>query len=179
MAAVEGLGTRISVVGSSGAGKSMFAAALAARLGLRHVELDSIYHQPGWQALSTGAFLHRTRQALGAGAWVVDGNYSAIVDAVVWPRAETVVWLDYPFSVVAWRVIARTIRRSRTGEFICNGNVETLVGLWKRDGVVRWALEGHTRRRARYQAAAGDPRWSHLQFVRLASPADAEALLAS
>jgi len=42
---------RVSVVGVSGSGKTTVARALAARLGVPHVELDAIYHQPGWTGL--------------------------------------------------------------------------------------------------------------------------------
>jgi adenylate kinase family enzyme len=174
---VDEIGTRISVVGNAGSGKSTFAAALADRLGLRHIELDSIYHQPGWQPLSQGAFCHRVRQALGPGDWVVDGNYRSLLGSVVWDRAETVVCLDYPLPVVARRIIARTARRARTGEPICNGNVETWSNLWARTGIVRWALSRNGIYRARYQAAAADPRWQHLRFVFLTSPAQAQAWL--
>jgi adenylate kinase family enzyme len=174
-----GLGTRISVVGNSGTGKTTMAAALAATLGLKHVELDAIYHQPGWQALSTGAFRHRTRQALGGDGWVVDGNYRSVLGDVVWARADTVVWLDFPLSVALPRIAARTARRARTGELICNGNVETWANFWRRGGIVRWALTAHAKYRRRYHQAATDPHWAHLRFVRLQSPAQAAALLAS
>ena len=42
---------RVSVVGNSGSGKSTLAAALAAHLDAPWIELDSIYHQPGWNPL--------------------------------------------------------------------------------------------------------------------------------
>lgn len=173
------LGRRISVVGNSGSGKSMFAVALADALGLRRIELDGIFHQPGWAHLSTGAFRHAVRQALGAGDWVVDGNYRIAVPSVVWPAAETVVWLDYSRRVVVSRMVRRTVVRSRTGESICNGNVETLSTLWRRSGVLRWSVQQHRRYKRRYGDAMADPAWSHLRFVRLRSPAEADAFLAT
>jgi gluconate kinase len=42
---------RVSVVGTSGAGKSTVAAALAALLGASFVELDSVHHQADWTPL--------------------------------------------------------------------------------------------------------------------------------
>jgi adenylate kinase family enzyme len=41
---------RVSVVGNSGSGKTTVARAISDRLGLPHLELDGIYHQPGWSA---------------------------------------------------------------------------------------------------------------------------------
>ena len=173
------MGRRISVVGNSGSGKSRFAAALADRLGLRLIELDGIFHQPGWSHLSIGGFRHRVRQEMGAGDWVVDGNYRHVVPSVVWPAADTVVWLDYSRPVVMSRMVRRTVVRARTGESICNGNVETISNLWRRDGVMRWSIKQHARYNHRYGTAQRDPAWSHLRFVRLTSPAQAEALLRS
>jgi len=124
MAALPGvaeIGTRVSVVGNAGSGKSTFAAALAERLGLRHVELDAIFHQPGWTSLSAGAFRHRVRQAMGPGDWVVDGNYRTLLQSVVWDRADTVVFLDFPLSVIAPRIVWRTARRARTANGGCGG----------------------------------------------------------
>ena len=69
--------------------------ALAAALGARHVELDSIYHQPDWTPLADEEFRARVDEATGDGRWVVDGNYSAVRE-VVWNRADTVVWFDLP-----------------------------------------------------------------------------------
>ena len=41
-------------------------------------------------------------------AWVIDGNYSEARD-IVWPRATAIVWLDYSWRVIAWRLLTRTI----------------------------------------------------------------------
>ncbi len=54
----------MSVVGSAGAGKTTFARALAARLGLAHVELDAIFHGPGWAPAEPEDFRRRVAAAL-------------------------------------------------------------------------------------------------------------------
>ena len=54
---------RVSVVGNSGSGKSTLAAALAAHLDVPWIELDSIYHQPGWNPLPAPDFKYRVRYA--------------------------------------------------------------------------------------------------------------------
>ena len=47
---------RVSVVGNSGSGKSTLAKKLAAVLGVPHLELDSVFHQPGWEPLPLEEF---------------------------------------------------------------------------------------------------------------------------
>jgi len=50
---------RISIVGSSGSGKTTVGRALAVRLALPYVELDEIFHQPGWVDLPLDEFRGR------------------------------------------------------------------------------------------------------------------------
>lgn len=64
---------RISVVGTSGAGKFTFAGGLAERLGVPIVELDAIFHQPDWTPLDDDEFTRRVAAPTGGDGWVVDG----------------------------------------------------------------------------------------------------------
>jgi adenylate kinase family enzyme len=101
---------RVSVVGNSGSGKSTVAAALALRLGVPHVELDAFKHQRDWVELPTDEFAARVRLAIAADGWVVDGNYSTVRDEV-WQRADTVIWVDPPRTVLMGQIITRTLGR--------------------------------------------------------------------
>src|SRR5262245_1969370 len=73
---------RVSVVGCSGAGKSTIAAALAARLGVVHLELDSLYHQAGWTQLEPEEFCRRAGEVTAQEGWVIDGNYGGVRDSL-------------------------------------------------------------------------------------------------
>jgi adenylate kinase family enzyme len=114
---------RISVVGNSGSGKTTLARSLAGVLGLPHLELDAVFHQPGWQPLDRSIFRARVDEFTLARGWVVDGNYSAVRD-IVWSRADTVIWLDLPRWRVMRQVVGRTLRRVATGAELWNGNRE-------------------------------------------------------
>lgn len=165
---------RVSVVGNTGSGKSTVAAALAARLGAPCVELDAVFHQPGWTELPVEEFRARVADAAAGESWVIDGNYTAVRD-LVWARADTVVWLDLPRSAVMWRVVSRTVRRAARRQELWNGNREPWSNFWSLDpqrSVVAWAWTQHRSYRARYEAAMADPAWAHLRFVRLRSAAD-------
>ena len=71
---------RYIVIGTSGAGKTTFAAALAQALGCCHIELDRLYWGPHWQAVPTAQFRAATQQATTPARWAADGNYSAVRD---------------------------------------------------------------------------------------------------
>jgi adenylate kinase family enzyme len=171
---------RVSVVGSSGSGKTTVGRRLATSLGVPFVELDSIFHQPNWRELPRDVFRARVGEVITREAWVVDGNYGAVRD-LVWQRADTVVWLDLPRSVVMRRVALRTLRRAITREQLWNGNREPLSNLYRFDpeqNIIADVWMRYSEGVRRYRAAMRDPTLGHLHFVRLASQREVDAFLA-
>jgi hypothetical protein len=111
---------------------------------------------------------------------VIDGNYSA-VRPLVWARADTVVWIDLPQRTVMRQVIWRTLRRAAFRSQLWNGNRERWANLltWEpEESIISWAWHRYPVYRERYAAAAADPAYSHLSFVRLRSHAAIRRLLA-
>jgi adenylate kinase family enzyme len=174
---------RVSVVGTSGAGKTTLARAVARRLALTYVELDAFMHQPGWQPRPDAEFMEEVERATTGPDWVVDGNYRRfVIEGPVWKRADTVVWLDLPRRTVMRQVIARTIRRAVTREELWNGNREPLTNFTSLDpykNIIVWTWVKHDEFTARYASAMADPAWGHLRFVRLRSHAEAARWLDS
>ena len=171
---------RISVVGNSGSGKTTLAAAIAAALGVPHLELDAVFHQPGWRPLETELFRARVAEFVAQDGWVTDGNYSAVRD-LVWQRADTVVWIDLPRRVVIWQLARRTLRRMITREELWNGNKESWRYLFCLDpdrSVLVWAWTAHHKYVQRYAAAQRDPANQHLAFIRVRDRAAANRLVA-
>ena len=161
---------RIVVVGSAGAGKTTIAAALAARLAVPHVELDALHWGPNWAPAEREVFRARVAAALSGNAWTTDGNYSAVRD-LTWGRADTLVWLDFPLSLIMWRLLRRTVRRVRTRQELWNGNRERLVEqFFSRDSLFLWALKTHRRRQREYPRQFQQPQYSHLRVLRFRSP---------
>ncbi len=168
---------RISVVGNSGSGRSTLARRIATALDIPHLELDSVFHQPGWQPLDTGEFRQRVSDFTDRPAWVVDGNYSRVRD-IVWSRADTVIWLDLPRHRVMRQLIWRTVRRMATRAELWNGNREEWRFLFNREeSILAWAWTSHHTYRQRYLSAQADPANGHLEFIRLRTPDQAEALV--
>jgi adenylate kinase family enzyme len=161
---------RISVVGTTGSGKTTLARQISRRLGIPHVELDALHWEPNWIEVPDEVMRDRVDVALAGTMWVVDGNYSVVRD-IVWGKADTVVWLDYPFWVTIKQLLWRTFWRSVTQEEVCNGNRETWQkALFSRDSILLWALQTYHKRRREYPILFEQPEYAHLVIVRLHSP---------
>lgn len=169
---------RVSVVGSSGSGKSTFARELARRLGVPHLELDSIYHQANWTPLPDDDFRAQVAAMAARDAWVIDGNY-AVVRPLVLDRATDVAWLDYSRFVVMSRVIRRSLSRSFVRRELWNGNKESIRNWVDPGHPIRWAWSNFDRKRVEYEARFSSPECAHLRVARLRSPHDADAWLAN
>lgn len=161
---------RISVVGTSGSGKTTLARQISQRLTIPHVELDYLHWEPNWVEVSDEVMRERVSHALSMNTWVVDGNYSQVRD-IVWGRADTVVFLDYSWTVVMSRLLWRTFGRSITKQEVCNGNRESLQkALLSKDSILLWALQTYHKNRSKYPQLLTQPEYAHLQIVHLHSP---------
>ena len=169
---------RVVVVGTSCSGKSTFARDLARRLETEHVELDALFWLPGWTKPDEDDFRSLVEKQVSGDRWVVDGNYRGVRD-IVWARATAVIWLDYPFRLILWRSLKRTISRAVTREEICNGNRESFrKSFLSRDSILLWVIKSDRSMRRRYQALFTDDIHANAARIRLSRPADAAAFLA-
>jgi adenylate kinase family enzyme len=171
------LGPRVSVIGNSGSGKTWIAARVADRLDAPHVEMDALRHGPNWTETPDDEFRSLVAEAASGDAWVIDGNYTAIVRDVIWSRATGVVWVDYPRSAVMRQVIGRSFARWALRKKLWNDNRERLRDWVRWDHPIRWAWAQHHGKRVRDEQMLDTPRWSHLPVARLSSPAQAREWL--
>lgn len=170
MASQQRSDIRIVVLGTSGSGKTTVAKEIARILDVKHVEFDSYRHGPNWTETPDDLFRKQLSKALQGETWVADGNYSVTCD-VVWPRATTVIWLDYPIRIVMWRLFWRIMRRGILREKLWNGNKEKFWWhFFTRQSLFLWAWKTHWRRRKTLPAAFARPEHAHLQVVHLRSP---------
>lgn len=163
---------RIRVVGCSGSGKTTTAAAMAARLGVPHLELDAVHWMPGWSPRDADDFRRLVAEFASRPAWVIDRNYSARTEGLLDDRTDTFVWLDLPRWRVVSAVLHRTIRRSVRGEELWDtGNRERLSSLLSTDpmeNLLLWAWTSHDRLARRYGEAqrVGPHQWVRLRTRR-------------
>ena len=167
------LGPRVVVGGISGSGKSTLARELASRIGGARIELDALFHKEGWAESTDEEFVAKLTAALTAAGerWVVDGNYTRVRD-ITWRDATTFVWLDYPFGLATWRTVKRTARRLLTREELWNGNRERWRNLFDKGHPIWWSMSQWRGARRKYEEAVADPRWAHLDVVRIRRPRD-------
>ncbi|MFV1962774.1 MAG: adenylate kinase [Acidimicrobiia bacterium] len=165
---------RVVVIGSTGSGKTTVASRLASALNLPQLELDSVNHQPGWAQLPHDQFQDAVAAFVTKERWVVDGNYTSHgMKEVLWPLADTFVWLDMPRRVIMRRVVFRTIRRVATREELWNGNREPWTNFYHRDperNIIVWAWTRYDHVRDKYEQCMYDGTWSHASVHHLRSP---------
>jgi adenylate kinase family enzyme len=162
-------GRRINVIGVCGSGKTTVGRILARRLDLRFVEMDALAWGPDWTLASDDELRRRVEEGTAGDRWVLDGNYSRFRD-LVWPRADTVVWLDYSFPRAFSQLLGRTLRRCATREELWSGNRERLGNaLFSRDSILWWGIKTFRRRRRNYPAQLARPEHQHLRTIRLRS----------
>ena len=164
---------RVYVIGSSGSGKTTLARALADGSGLDHIELDAIFHQANWTPLPDDEFRAVVAERCAVLRWVTDGNYRAVTRSIIWPVADTVIWLDYPRWLTTRRVLWRSIRRAATRAELWNGNRESWRNLLSADperNVVLWSFTRHHQRRAEYTAAKEGGTFDHATVLHFRHP---------
>jgi adenylate kinase family enzyme len=166
-------------MGGSCVGKTTVSRRLAALLGVPHVELDALHHDPGWQEAPADVLRARVLAAFAAApdGWVVDGDYRSKLGSLVLERADTVVLLEVPFYLAFGRALRRTIGRTVTREELWNGNREQIRFLFSRYWIPWWVLQTHRQKPREIALRAAEH--PHLALVRLGSQAEVEAWLQS
>jgi adenylate kinase family enzyme len=162
---------RIAIIGTTGSGKSSLAEKVAERMGIPLLELDGLYWQPGWLPPNIDEFRTAVQKLVESDRWVSAGNYSIVRD-LIWTRADTVVWLDFPLVVPMWRLFWRSIRRSLSKEDLWgSGNVETFRQQFlSRDSLFFWAWKTRGRHQRELPGYFAQPEYAHLHVVHLRSP---------
>lgn len=124
-----------------------------------------------------GARQSGLRAIAAADRWGTEWQYTSKgTDGILAPRAQLVLWLDYPYRVVRGRLLRRTIMRSLLRTRLWNGNVETplwrMLGQPPEENLLRWqtrTLHKWAERMPRIEAA-----FPHLAIVRLRTPRETE-----
>ena len=97
----------------------------------------------------------------------------------VWSRATTLVWLDYSFHLVFWRVFRRTMLRAILRQELWNGNREKLWWhFFTKQSLFLWVIQTYWKRQKSIPAAYCQPEYAHLKVLRFRSPRETRQWLA-
>lgn len=157
---------RIAIIGASGAGKSSLAKKLTGILGIPCFELDGSSDRklPGEDQQ---AFVQRIA---GLEAWIVPADYTSI-RSVLWPRAEAILWLDYPLAIP----LARLARREIAPGLIQKAFTKrTYFNFWEKYlnkvRLFRRAFSIHRRNRRDLQSLLQQREFAHIVLIRFKRP---------
>jgi len=168
---------RIVIIGPAGVGKTTLAFNMAAKLDIPVTELDDLYWRPNWQAAPEDEFRAAIDHATEPERWIITGNYPDIRDQL-WSKADTLVWLDLPFSTNMWRLGKRTLHNLFNEETICNGNQENLRNIFSGNSLIGWFLQTYPERKKEYAQIMNTPdSYEHLQKIRLATQPQANQFI--
>jgi adenylate kinase family enzyme len=170
---------RVVVVGVTSSGKSTLAEALAKRFDLHYIELDALHWEPDWKGAPLEVFRAKVESATRAEKWIVAGNYHVARD-LIWPKAEAVIWLDYPLLTLLGQLTRRTLRRWWTQELLWGTNRERLwmhFRLWSTDSLYHWLFKTYWRRKREYPILFSQPEHQHLKLIQFRHPKETKAWL--
>ena len=134
---------KIIITGSSGSGKTTLGKALSKQLNIPCTDLDDLFWLPNWTPRPHEKFVTLVTEAANQPRWIICGNQSKM-HSLFWPLADTVIWLDFSFTILFYRVFKRGITQFKSGELFCNGNRQSVKQfVW----LLYWLLSSYHRRK--------------------------------
>jgi adenylate kinase family enzyme len=144
MAEQGGQFQRICVIGCSGTGKSTLSRQIGERMGLPVHHLDAMLWRAGWVMTDRETEERVQREVIASDCWVIDGNFGSTM-AIRFPRAQAIIWLDYPTWLAMWGVVRRVAHeKGRVRADMAEGCTERWD--WP---FMKWVLEFRQKHRAR------------------------------
>ncbi len=178
------MGRRILVWGNSCSGKSTLASLLSKYLDIPLIDLDALNWLPNWEGLNVSdpsRLEARMQQATSGEEWVVAGSYTAQSKKIIWPRVDTVIWLDLPRPVLVWRCLRRSWLRSRQQTLLWGTNQENFfdqLKVWRgEESLLWWVFTQHQRKRTQTLNYIADGTWQGVEVIRCRRTGDLETLL--
>ena len=167
-------------MGSTGAGKTTLGKQLSTQLDIPFVELDNLFWLVDWQGRPKSEFQDIVGNYVSTDAWIMDGNYES-VRRIIWSEADTLIWLDYSFAVIFYRLIKRIFLRAISKEVVCGNNVDRgwiHLKLWSKDSLINWLFQTYWKRKAEMpKMIASDG--SHLRVIRVSCQKDLDTLMSN
>ncbi len=97
------------MIGSPGAGKTVFSRKLAQKTGLPLFHLDALFWKDNWTESSIDEFDLALDAIIRADKWIIDGNYSRTLPRRI-AKCDIVIYLNYPRTLCLMGVLKRVIQ---------------------------------------------------------------------
>ncbi len=102
---------RIYIIGNSASGKTSLAKKLSKILKIKSYDLDDFYYERKFSKKRSAKTVEKlVKKVTRTKKWIIEGVYSSCVTCSL-DKADMIIWLDYPFHVIAWRLIRRQVNR--------------------------------------------------------------------
>lgn len=101
------LGKKIVVVGISASGKTTFSKKLSEKIGIPLVLMDAIMWKPGWNYIGDVKTAQKLDELSSKPEWIIEGYITRAARTIIFERADTIIYLDYPRIVASCRYIKR------------------------------------------------------------------------
>lgn len=100
---------RVMIIGQPGSGKSTLASELGEKLSLPVFHIDKIHWKSGWIEREPSEKDRLCAEVHARDEWIFEGGNSRTWGERM-ERADSLIWLDFPLHIRAWRILVRTIR---------------------------------------------------------------------
>lgn len=170
--------SKILIIGTSGSGKSTLARQLCKTYHLKDIELDALHWKPNWTETPLDEFRIKITEAIQKSphGFVIHGNYNKVRD-LTWQNSDTIIWLDYPKSLVMYRVIKRSLLRILKNETLWGTNKESFIqNFFTKDSIILWAWNTYEIRKKQYEALIENPEYINKKIIRIKSQKELDAL---
>jgi len=169
---------RIAVIGSPGTGKTSLATSLSNIFNLPHIEHDKLVNfirvkVNGWNKFSNILLRKMIINISRNRAWIYDASFFNLIQTseIYLSRADIVLWLDYSFLIIIFRLIRRTFNRlflNREKKIYYKENFPFAL---KRELKTHYLfIKRHYRNKKNYKIIFEESRFNHLSIIRLKSP---------
>ena len=159
---------RIVIIGTCGSGKTTLGKHLAEKLDYPVTDLDDLYWLPNWTRRPIKDFTSLIEKATISKTWIICGNQSRFRH-LIWPKADTIIWLDLPIHILLWRTFYRALRNIRKKKPFCNGNYESFTRFLSHHSIIFWVLKSFLKHRRDYLGEIKKMpyvKWIHAKSVK-------------
>ncbi len=99
---------RVMIIGQPGSGKSTLARLLGEKTGLPVYHIDQIHWMSGWNERPKPEKIAMAMEVQNRDTWIFEGGLGATKEHRL-SRCDTLINLDFPLPLRAWRVAKRTL----------------------------------------------------------------------